>query len=205
MAGLFILLCLAVFIYLISYFIYKTYFDFPVIDIEQLRNRRVIITGASRGIGEELAYEYSRFNCRVILAARSIDILRDRVASKCRQLGAKQVECVEFDGSNRESCLRLIEKTVEYYQGIDILILNHTASVYQPFFQSEIKENIEHMERLVQTNLFGYFYPSKSIIFFVLILFYPSFLFSNGGTSIFSPKWNISPTFTNHRCFFFDR
>ena len=164
MAGVFLLILLVVLIYLFSYYIYKTYFYFPSIEIEQLNNRRVIITGASRGIGEELAYEYSRFNCRLILAARSIDVLRDRIAVKCRQLGAKQVECVEFDGSKRDSCLQLIEKTVEYYQGIDILILNHTASVYEPFFQSNIKENIENMERLVQTNLFGYFYPSKSII-----------------------------------------
>lgn len=164
MAGIFALLLLVVVIYVISYLIYKTYFYFPRIELEQLTHRRVIITGASRGIGEELAYEYSRYNCRLVLAARSIDVLRERIAKQCRKLGAEDVQCVEFDASKRESCIELIEKTVEFYQGIDILILNHTASVYQPFFQSEIKENIEHMERLMQTNFFGYFYPSKSIV-----------------------------------------
>ena len=167
MAGVFVLLLLIVVIYVLSYLIYKTYFYFPPIEIEQLSDRRVIITGASRGIGEELAYEYSRYNCRLILAARSIDVLRERIAKKCRELGAKDVQCVEFDASKRDSCIQLIEKTLEFYQGIDVLVLNHTASVYQPFFQSEIQENVEHMERLIQTNFFGYFYPSRTIFLFL--------------------------------------
>jgi short-subunit dehydrogenase len=158
---MFVLLILIVLIYVLSYYIYKTYFYFPPIELEQLRNKRVIITGASRGIGEELAYEYSRYNCRLILAARSIDILKNQIAERCRHLGARDVECIEFDASKEEACIELIAKTIEYYQGIDILILNHTASVYEPFFQSNITTNIENMKKLIHTNFFGYFHTSK--------------------------------------------
>ena len=96
-----------------------------------------------------------------MLAARSIDILRDQVAEKCRQLGARQVECMEFDASKESACIELIKRTVEFYQGIDILILNHTASVYQPFFQSDIDVNVQNMKKLFDTNFFGYFHTSK--------------------------------------------
>jgi short-subunit dehydrogenase len=161
MDGAVVLFILIILIYVFSYLIYKIYFYFPPIKIEQLRNKRVIITGASRGIGEELAYEYSRYNCRLILAARSIDILKNQVAEKCRQLGAIQVECIQFDASTEESCLELIQKTIEFYRGIDILILNHTASVYQPFFQSNLATNVENMKKLFHTNFFGYFHTSK--------------------------------------------
>jgi short-subunit dehydrogenase len=172
MSGVLIVFILIVLIYALSYYIYKTYLYFPPIKIEQLRNKCVIITGASRGIGEELAYEYSRYNCRLMLAARSIDILRNKVADNCRQLGARQVECMEFDASDESACIQLIKKTVEFYGGVDILILNHTASVYQPFFQSDINQNIQNMKKLFDTNFFGYFHTSKiktrkcSILFF---------------------------------------
>jgi hypothetical protein len=161
MFGVLVLFILIALIYALSYYLYKTYFYFPPIKIEQLKNKCVVITGASRGIGEELAYEYSRYNCRLMLAARSIDILRDQVSERCRQLGAKQVECMEFDASKEEACIELIKKTIEFYQGIDILILNHTASVYKPFFKCDTTENIQNMKKLFDTNFFGYFYTSK--------------------------------------------
>ncbi len=192
MPGVLFMFILIVLIYALSYYLYKTYFYFPPIQIEQLSNKCVIITGASRGIGEELAYEYSRYNCRLMLAARSIDILRDKVAEKCRQLGAKQVECMEFDASKQAACIELIQKTIEFYQGIDILILNHTASVYQPFFQSDITENMNNMKKLFDTNFFGYFYTSKKIKNITQnkysVLFFS--ISSDGSSSSFSQKWN---------------
>ncbi|UJR13314.1 hypothetical protein I4U23_000332 [Adineta vaga] len=164
MAGVLVLLILFALVYALCYYLYKTYIYFPSIKNEQLRNRRVIITGASRGIGEQLAYEYSRYNCRLVLAARSIDLLKNQVAPKCRSAGASQVECVEFDASKEQACTELIEKTVGFYQGIDILILNHTASVYEPFFKSDISTNIQNMKRLFNTNFFGYFNTTMSAL-----------------------------------------
>jgi short-subunit dehydrogenase len=163
MTGLLVLIILIVLIYALCYFIYKTYIYFPPIKTEQLRNRRVIITGASRGIGAELAYEYARYNCRLVLAARSIDVLKSQVAEKCRQLGASQVECVEFDASKEEACIDLINKTVNFYKGIDIVVLNHTASIYGPYFESDIKTNIQNMKKLFDTNFFAYFTTSKKV------------------------------------------
>lgn len=159
------LVILITFIYALSYWIYKTYIHFPPIELEQLEDRCVIITGASRGIGEELAYEYARYHCRLVLAARSIDKLRNEVAEKCRREGAKDVQCVEFDASSEKSCIELIRKTVEFYQRIDILVLNHTASVYEKFFDSDIATNINNMNRLMQTNFFAYFRLGKDSIF----------------------------------------
>lgn len=159
-----VLLILFVLIYILGYYVYKTYFYFPLIKPKQLENRRVIVTGASRGIGEELAYEYARYRCRLILAARSIDILKNKIAPKCLELGAAKVECVKFDASEEQACIELIEKTVEYYQGVDILVLNHTQSVYEPFFNSEIKTNMANMKHLLNVNFFGYFNTGKKII-----------------------------------------
>ncbi|CAF1139036.1 unnamed protein product [Rotaria sordida] len=164
MSSVLILLLLFIVIYIIGYFIYKSYFYFPPIEKHQLRNKRVIITGASRGIGEELAYEYARYNCRLILAARSIDILKNQVAKKCLSLGATQVECIQFDASTEQACVELVNKTIEYYQGIDILVLNHTTAVYGPFFKSNIKTNIENMKKVFDVNFFGYFQTTMAAL-----------------------------------------
>jgi short-subunit dehydrogenase len=171
-----VLIVLIAFIYALSYYLYKNYFYFPPITTEQLRYKRVIITGASRGIGEELAYEYSRYHCRLVLAARSIDILKNEVAEKCRLLGAANVECVQFDASKEQACIELIKKTIEVYDGIDILVLNHTASVYEPFFDSDQTTNIQNMKKLFETNFFGYFNMSKKIQNQILTSYYNFFV-----------------------------
>lgn len=166
MFGVISLILLFIFIYVLSHWIYKTYFYFPLITPEQLRERCVIITGASRGIGEELAYAYSRYGCRLVLAARSIDVLENRVANECTRQGATDVRCVEFDASKEEACNELIEKTIEFYQRIDILILNHTMASYEQFLDNDLTENIEQMKKHFDTNFFAYFYLGKTRICF---------------------------------------
>jgi short-subunit dehydrogenase len=144
-------------------YVYKRYIRPSSIRLEKLRNKRVIITGASRGIGEELAYQCSRYQCRLVLAARSINTLRHKISDECLRLGARHVECIEFDASEEKNCIALIEQANAFYEGIDILILNHTASVYQPFFQDDHNINVRHMKHLFDVNFFGYFHSSKSL------------------------------------------
>lgn len=43
---------------------------------ESLRGARVVVTGASTGIGEELAYHYSRFGAQVVITARREKVLQ---------------------------------------------------------------------------------------------------------------------------------
>ena len=147
---------------LLIYFLYRQFFCSFNVKNEELKNRRVIITGSSRGIGEELAYQYSQHQCRIILASRNIEQLENVILPKCFRLGAKDVKCIQFDASNESDCRTLIEKTMEFYQGIDILVLNHTTSVYRHFFEENSSTNIEAMKSSFQTNFFGYFYPSET-------------------------------------------
>ena len=210
---MFVLVLIGVFVYVISWFVYRTYFFFPRIELESLKGRRVIITGASRGIGEQLAYEYSRYQCRLLLAARSVDVLNTRVAEECRRLGAERVECLRFDASKEEDCRQLIERAKDCYGGVDILVLNHTASVYRPFFESQLTENVEQMKNLMQTNFFGYFHSGKEeeeeqlrkrrlcLFSDVRPSFSPSFgdtrtTFSNHRCLL--PGWNLSPAEDHH-------
>ncbi len=82
----------------------------------------VIVTGASSGIGRELACQLAGQGARLVLAARSVEKL-EAVAAECRQRGG-QALVVQTDVTDEGQCRRLIEQTVETYGRIDALINN---------------------------------------------------------------------------------
>ncbi|XP_010250644.1 PREDICTED: 11-beta-hydroxysteroid dehydrogenase 1B-like [Nelumbo nucifera] len=93
------------------------------ISTEDLTGKVVIITGASSGIGEHLAYEYGRRGARLVLVARRENSLRE-VAKKAGQLGSPDVLVVRADVSKVEDCKRFIQEAVNHFGRIDHLICN---------------------------------------------------------------------------------
>ncbi len=82
----------------------------------------VIVTGASRGIGRELVFQLAGQGAWLALAARSLEKL-EAVAEECRRRGGKAL-VVQTDVTDEAQCRRLIERTVETYGRIDVLINN---------------------------------------------------------------------------------
>ena len=75
-------------------------------DPESLRGKRVVICGASTGIGEELAYQYAKFGAQVLLVARREAVLR-KVVARCGELGAQTASYVVADLSSLEGAKQL--------------------------------------------------------------------------------------------------
>ena len=84
-----------------------------------INNKTVWITGASSGIGEALAYELSGLNCKLILSGRNLAAL-ENVKSKC----AGQVFLLPFDLSDFENAKNHVQKAIEAFGTIDMLINN---------------------------------------------------------------------------------
>ena len=83
-----------------------------------LNGKRILITGASSGLGRELAYQFSRKgNVDLILVARRKEAL-DKVAKKCESLGKVTTETYSVDISSQEEVEELLQNVSE----IDILI-----------------------------------------------------------------------------------
>jgi short-subunit dehydrogenase len=89
---------------------------------EGFRDQVVIITGASSGIGEALAYHLAQEGAFLALAARSAERL-ETVAAECRRLGAK-VASVPTDVSDEGQCKALVASTLTTYGRIDALVNN---------------------------------------------------------------------------------
>jgi short-subunit dehydrogenase len=84
--------------------------------------RAILLTGASVGIGRELALQLAAERPRLVLAARDAGKL-EQVAHLCRERGAETL-VVPTDVGERTDCDRLVARTIEAFGGIDALILN---------------------------------------------------------------------------------
>ena len=91
----------------------------------------IIITGASDGIGAELARQLAgqlRSGVHLVLAARQEPLLQ-RVASSCQALGAR-TSVIRTDVSDPQQCRQLVAMTVAQCGGIDVLINNAGVSAH---------------------------------------------------------------------------
>lgn len=113
----------------------------------------VIVTGASSGIGRELAFQLARNGARLALAARNVQKL-ERVARECHQLGA-QALVVATDVTEQLQCANLIKHTAEAFGCIDTLINNAGITMCARF--DEIKD-LTVMEQIMRVNYFGSVY-----------------------------------------------
>lgn len=127
-----------------------------------LKDKVVIITGASSGIGEATAYAFAKQNCKLVLAARNIEKL-EHVKNKCLEFGA---ECliITCDVSKEEDCKNLIEQTVQNYDTVNILINNAGISMRALFADLDLSV----IKQLMDINFWGTVYCTKYAMPFLL-------------------------------------
>jgi short-subunit dehydrogenase len=90
--------------------------------MQTFKDNVVILTGASYGIGEQIAYQLADQGAKLALAARSADKL-ENVAVECRKRGA-EVITVPTDVTDEKACKKLIDQTVKAFGRVDTLLYN---------------------------------------------------------------------------------
>jgi short-subunit dehydrogenase len=117
--------------------------------------KTIVITGASEGIGAEIALQLAamhRAQVALVLAARKMDALQ-AVAKQCEALGA-QTLCVRTDVGVREDCTSLIAKAIEIFGRIDALINNAGISA-QALLEEVPADKLGWYEDVMRVNLWG--------------------------------------------------
>lgn len=111
------------------------------------------ITGASEGIGAELARQVSGKGVWLALAARNLEKL-EAVAAECRALGAEAV-AIRCDVSVEDDCRNFIETAVRKYSSLDILVNNAGVSGHAGF---EEVTDFTWYETMMRVNYMGSLY-----------------------------------------------
>ena len=119
----------------------------------------IIITGASSGIGMALAKEYDKEGVNIVLAARSEDKLVE-IASGLKN----EVLVVKTDVSVQADCENLVNKTIEKFGRIDILINNAGVSMRALIVDTEI----DVIKKVMDINFWGTVYCTKYAMPYIL-------------------------------------
>jgi short-subunit dehydrogenase len=113
----------------------------------ELRNKTVLITGASSGIGRATALALGREGARLILTARS----REELEKVAREVAPAEALVIPADLCDRESLAQLCSEAQRRFQAIDILINCAGVGMYVPSFEADP----EMMRRMFELNLFA--------------------------------------------------
>lgn len=114
------------------------------------RDKVVLITGASSGIGEGIALECAKLGAKLTLAARRLDLL-EALAKRISEAGGAQPLAVECDVTRDGDCERAVAETVRQFGKLDVAIANAGFGVVGEFR----KLTTNDYRRQLETNLFG--------------------------------------------------
>jgi short-subunit dehydrogenase len=128
-----------------------------------------VVTGASSGIGRDLAVLLAREGCKVVLCARNLEKL-NLVADEIKKFGG-DVIVVKADIGDYNDIDNLIETVINKFSRIDILVNNAGYGIYGNFHIAPFDE----MEKLIRVNFLGSAYAIYRVI---------PFMISQGGGTI---------------------
>jgi len=114
----------------------------------ELQGKVVVVTGASMGIGEALAKEFTEAGASVVLSARNLGRLE---AARVRIGHTERTAACDCDVSKSADIRRLLEFTLARYQRVDVWINNAGFGL----LDSVATASMDEIRRLFDTNLFG--------------------------------------------------
>ncbi len=158
-----------------------------------LENRVVFITGGSRGIGRAIALRCARDGARVVIAAKTsephpkLEGTIHSVAAEIEAAGGRALP-LQVDIRSEEQVQAAIEKTVETFGGLDILVNNASAISLSSTLETEMKK----FDLMFSVNVRGTYACSRAAIPFLRKSANPHIL-------TLSPPLNMNPKwFKNH-------
>jgi 3-oxoacyl-[acyl-carrier protein] reductase len=125
---------------------------------KKLEGKVAIITGASKGIGREIALLFAREGAKLVLTARSEELLRS-LSEEIQAAGGAQPLCFPLDVKQSEKVDELVDKALDKFERVDILVNN--AGVTRDGLILRMSD--EDWDEVLDTNLKGAFFCMRAV------------------------------------------
>lgn len=125
----------------------------------RLENKVALVTGGGRGIGRSSALALAKEGAKVAVAARTLSEVQS-VAEEIRKMGADAL-AIQVDVSKEVDVERMVEKTVETFGRIDILLSNAGVNLMS---KSILDVSLDQWNWLMGINLTGAFLSCKAVM-----------------------------------------
>lgn len=122
------------------------------------KDKVVLITGASSGIGRESAKEFAKLGANIVLVSRTKEKL-DQVANELRKFNVITLTC-QCDVSNKDQVKEMSKMVLDKFDSVDILVNNAGFAIYGSVSDLSIGE----IESQMETNYFGMVYCIKNFL-----------------------------------------
>ena len=125
----------------------------------KIKDKVIIITGSSSGLGKETAIQLSRLGGKVVLVARSKERLTE-VQAEIEEITGESPLIVCCDVSSEDDVAGMTARIKEKYGHVDVLINNAGIGVYR--VSEEISN--QEMRRHFEINFYGAYYCIKALL-----------------------------------------
>lgn len=129
-----------------------------------MKQKTVMITGASSGFGAACAEIFSQNGYRIILNARRKDKLIE-LSEKLKQQNNTDSLILNFDVRDKASVYEAAASLPENWQKIDILINNAGLAAGREYFH---EADVDDWENMIQTNVLGLLYVSRAFLPYIM-------------------------------------
>jgi NAD(P)-dependent dehydrogenase (short-subunit alcohol dehydrogenase family) len=119
-----------------------------------LTDKVAIITGASRGIGQAIAWAYVRAGANVIISSRRMDNIGPVADSINGEFPGRAIGIPAHAG-NQEQTQMLVEQAVKHFGRLDIAVNNAATN---PHFGPLLTSEASHWDKIMEVNVKGYFW-----------------------------------------------
>jgi len=122
----------------------------------KFKDKIVLVTGSSRGIGRATAIAFAQEGANVVVNYVKNKTAGDEVVAEIKKLGVDAI-AIQADVANENDVQRMIDETVQHFGGIDVLVNNAGIVFDIPIFE----KTVEQWERTLRVNLIGVFLCAK--------------------------------------------
>lgn len=123
------------------------------------KDKVVLITGASRGLGASIAKEFSKLGANIIINYNNSKESAEQLKQELEQRYNNKILTIKADISNEEEVKNMVKQTQEVFGKVDILINNASIAI-DTILENKTKENFM---RILEVNLVGTFLVSKEV------------------------------------------